>query len=139
MHVELAVKAAHLRSGGQIQDLTVYPHMNACKVDGIEDLGKVFRIAVFPPAHFRLIWIVHPGDVGAKKVLSRKTLFVVGALAHAAIAQGKERFRQDLMLGIPGGFRQLPGVGVNGGFHSRRKCTKWLTDCPQGVVDQGFH
>ena len=117
VHIELAVKVAHLCSGGQIQDLAVDADVNADEVDRIEDFGEVLGVAVLPPTHFGLVGIVHAGDVRALQVLAGEAFFVVGALAHAAVAQSEEGFGEDLVLRIPGGFRQLPGVGVDRGLH----------------------
>ena len=117
LHAELSVKVLNL---GLIQvegfaiDLDVYADV----VYRVEHLGEVLRVAVFPPAHLGLVGVVDARHIAALQVLAAKSLFVVGAVPHAAVAQRKKALAHDVRFGIPRRLNNTPGVDLNGGLHS---------------------
>ena len=117
LHVELAVKIRN-RGRVQIDHFAVDAQVDAHVVHGVQDLGEVFRVAVLPPTHLGLVGVVHPSDVAAVEVLAAKGLFVVGAVAHASVAERKKALAHDVGFGRPGRFDDAPGIDVNGGLHS---------------------
>ena len=117
LHIELAVKIRN-RGRVQIDHFAVDAQVDAHVVHGVQDLGEVFRVAVLPPTHLGLVGVVHPSDVAAVEVLAAKGLFVVGAVAHASVAERKKALAHDVGFGRPGRFDDAPGIDVNGGLHS---------------------
>ena len=117
LHAERSVKIAHpglVQVEGFAVDLDVYADV----VYRIEHLGEVLRVAVFPPAHLGFVGVVDARHIAALQVLAAKSLLVVGAVAHAAVAQRKKALAHNVRFGIPGRFNNAPGVDLNGGLHS---------------------
>ena len=117
LHVELAVKVRNL-GGVEVDYFAVDTQVDAHVVHGVKDLGKVLGVAVLPPADFGFVGVVHPGDVAAFEVLTAEGLFVVGAVAHAAVAQCEEALAHNVGFGRPRRFDDAPGINLNGGLHS---------------------
>ena len=48
---------------GQVQGLPIHFHIDANPIRGIQHLGEVLGISVFPPPHFRLVRVVNACEV----------------------------------------------------------------------------
>ena len=91
--------------------------MNANEVAAVEHLCKVVGVTIFPPAHLGFIRVIQASDVAALQGFSRVVLFVVGALAHASIANREQAFCHALLQRIPLILNDLPGMNQDLRLH----------------------
>ena len=58
-HVHFSSKGVHSLDPMKIQLLAVDGHINGNPIGRVKHLGKIFWIAIFPPANARLIRVIH--------------------------------------------------------------------------------
>ena len=109
LHVQLALK---LEDGqfGEVNLHAVHCHVDADHVDGVDDLAKILRVAVFPPADARLVREPDAAQVCTPVAVPGVLLLKVAAHAHRAVADGGQRFGKAHRLRMESFLNQFPGM-----------------------------
>ena len=116
---------AHIQHAGegnhvvlvQIDVLPVDANAQGDDVHRVDDLAEILRVAVFPPAHARLIREPDARQIGAAVTVAGIALFKVAAHAHVAVADGGHGFGQAHVVLVQLGFNQPPGIKFKNCFH----------------------
>ena len=115
-HVEDALKIRHF-TGGQVEGFAVNLHVYSGPVAGVQDFGKIARIAVFPPAHAGFVGIKNARYVVANQGLARILFFKIAPLAHSAVAEAHQTFGNFVVVGMESLLNHAPRVVLNVLFH----------------------
>ena len=106
---------------GEVQLLAVDPNADGRPIRGVEHLGEILGVAIFPPTHLRLVRVVDAADIAAAQVITGVGFLVVGTLAEAAVSKAEDGFGTALAIGVESRLHHFPGVDVQIAFHGERK------------------
>src|SRR5690606_37317299 len=87
-------------------------NVNSNPVRGVKHFGKIFRIAVFPPADTRFIWVINASYVRALKRGARICFLKICALAHSTVSDAEQTFGRFYALRIKSFFNDRPRMGL---------------------------
>ena len=110
-HVQNPLESFNRCGAVQVQRLAVDHQVCPSPVGGVEHLGEILWVPVFPPADFGAVRVVHPTHVASKHVVATVSFFEVGTLAEPAIANGKDALRASHILRVKPFLHDAPSVG----------------------------
>ncbi|MNT20399.1 hypothetical protein D3C72_1557060 [compost metagenome] len=116
LHIQSALKRFD-RNFVQIQHLPIDQNMQAYPIDGIDDLGEIFRIPIFPPAYACFVRIINTGQIRPLQGFPAEFFFKISPLPHPTITNSEDTFRKFIMFGAKCIFDNLPRVMFDICFH----------------------
>ncbi|MNV65601.1 hypothetical protein D3C71_1583070 [compost metagenome] len=116
LHIKYTAELGH-GAGCQIKRCAVDINVDADPVGAVQDLGKILRIAVFPPADPCFVRIIDACHVAALQAVAAVLLFKVGSAAHVAVTDAEDTLGNFLGVRIKGFFNNGPFINFEILFH----------------------
>ena len=113
-HIEFPSELLHT-AGREVQPLPGHIDVHSRPEGRVQHLGKIVRIAVFPPPDPCFIGIENPSDIVSLQRFAAKILFEIGSASHSPVPYAEEAFRGfagSAVTGIKACFHNFPGVNL---------------------------
>ena len=134
-HAALHVQGSSVRFRGpcgQVNPTAVHRPIQVQPIGGVQNLGEILRVTVFPPPYPGFVRIINPCHVGALKGMTRIGLFMHGPLAKKTIAKAKHALGSFMQSSVPTFLGYQPRVQTKHCFTHRIYISKKNVPLIQG-------